>query len=344
MSPAARLGVALAAASAYSAVPAAWYHTVQEATDWRWTTAVLFTVHGVGQVAAMSVLARPRVARRVAARATGAVVAALLVLDAAGAVLLAAAPAPGGFWLLLAGRAVTGCAIGALTPLATAGLTRGGRGTELATVAILGAVGAGSLGAGALSAAGWSRAAVLALGAVPLVAGAWLVRGVPAELGVQVPTSEQADAPAPTAGVALWAVVAFACNGVLGLFCSTLPGVVAGLAHGATAVAGATTGIVMVSAGVARLALGGLPTRGVVAVTAVVAAAGGAALGVGLTNELLALALAGAAALGAAAGVGFDAALRTARPRGVAALARVQRGGQLGLVLPVLAYPVVVGP
>ncbi|MEN1974389.1 hypothetical protein, partial [Cellulomonas olei] len=123
-----RLAVALAAAGAYSAFPSAWYHLVQEQTGSRWTAAVLFAAHGVAQVAAMTVVARPRTAARASGAGTGRVVAALLLLDTAGALLLVAAPAPGGFALLLAGRVVTGLALGALTPLATAGLARHPRG------------------------------------------------------------------------------------------------------------------------------------------------------------------------------------------------------------------------
>ncbi|HEY0217535.1 MAG TPA: hypothetical protein VGC57_14195, partial [Cellulomonas sp.] len=106
---------------------------------------------------------------------------------------------------------------------------------------------------------------------------------------------------------------------------------------------GATTGLVMISAGTARLALGRLPGRPV-RVLALVAAAVGLLVEVAaLATGHLAGALLGAALLGAAAGIGFDTALRLAAPAGVPALARVQRGGQVGLVLPVLAYPVVSG-
>ncbi|HEY0187322.1 MAG TPA: hypothetical protein VGC67_07525 [Cellulomonas sp.] len=343
LTPVARLTVALAVASAYSAFPSAFYHLVQEQTGSRWTTAVLFTVHGVAQVAAMTVLTRGRLAARVTALGTGRAVAVLLVVDALGAAVLVAAPAPGGAAVLLAGRVLTGLALGGLTPLVTAGLAGHPRGTELATVAILGAVGVGSLLAGLLAGAGWSRAGVLAVGLVALPAAAWLVRGV---RGAVVPAP--ADRlplpdlrPAPSRRLASWVLLAFACNGVLGLFCSTLPGVVAALAQGASLVAGATTGLVMISAGVARLVLGRLPARPV-RMLAVAAAAGGTVVeALALSADHLAGALVGAALLGAAAGIGFDTALRLAGPHGVPALARVQRGGQLGLVLPVLAYPVV---
>lgn len=369
-----RLAVALAAAGAYSAFPSAWYHLVQEQTGSRWTTAVLFAAHGIAQVAAMTVVARPGTAARASGAGTGRVVGALLLLDTAGAALLVAAPAPGGFALLLAGRVVTGLALGALTPLATAGIARHPRGTAVATAAVLGAVGAGALLAGGLAAAGWTRPAVLGVGLVLLPAAAVLVRrvevagvaaGVPVAVssavhveaesapGVPVPASALVVPPAPAAVVgpapsaaparaALPALLAFACTGVLGLFSSTLPGVVAGLAGGAATVAGATTGLVMLSAGGARLLLGGLPAGRVRALALAAAAVGAAGEVAALHAGHLAGALASAALLGAAAGVGFDAALRAAAPRGVPALARTQRGGQLGLVLPVLAYPVVV--
>ncbi|WHP18158.1 hypothetical protein [Cellulomonas sp. ES6] len=340
-----RLALALAAAGAYSAFPSAWYHLVQEQTGSRWTAAVLFAAHGVAQVAAMTVVARPRTAARASGAATGRVVAALLLLDTAGALLLVAAPAPGGFALLLAGRVVTGLALGALTPLATAGLARHPRGTAVATAAVLGAVGAGALLAGGLAAAGWTRPAVLGVGLVLLPAAAVLVRrvevaGVVGAVGASSPVAVSSAVRVQAA--TLPALLAFACTGVLGLFSSTLPGVVAALAGGAATVAGATTGLVMLSAGGARLLLGGLPARRVHALALAAAVAGAAGEAVALHAGHLAGALASAALLGAAAGVGFDAALRAAAPRGLTALARTQRGGQLGLVLPVLAYPVVV--
>ncbi|HEY0217664.1 MAG TPA: hypothetical protein VGC57_14840, partial [Cellulomonas sp.] len=292
MTPTTRLTLALGTASAYSAFPAAYYHLVQDATGSRWTTAVLFSAHGVAQVVAMSTLSaltRSRLATRAAGGGTGRAVAVLLLLDAAGAALLVLAPAPGGFALLLVGRVVTGLALGALAPLATAGLALHPRGSELATGAILGAVGVGSLLAGLLAGLGWSRPGVLAVGLVALPVAAWLVRGVrvaaPAPV-VPVPAAAvpAAAVPVPAAGrVAGWAALAFVANGVLGLFCSTLPGVVAGLAQGTAVVAGATTGLVMISAGTARLALGRLPGRPV-RVLALVAAA------VGLLVEVAALA------------------------------------------------------
>lgn len=365
MIPAARMTIALGTASAYSAFPSAWYHLVQDETGWRWTTSVLFAAHGVAQVVAMTLLARPGVATRLAGRAAGAAVAVLLLADAVGAALLAAAPAPGGFALLLVGRVVTGVALGALTTLATGFLARGRHGTGLATVAILGAVGVGSLTAGALAASGWSRSGVLALGLVLLPAAAWLVHTASTGSRVRVPvpagnpaTPGKQVAPVPAApgdddergpdpgvgrGLAVPVVVAFLANGVLGLFCSTLPGVIAGLAGGASAVAGATTGLVMVSAGGARLLLARVPARPVAVVTALAAVVGVAAEIAALAAGHVVGALTAAALLGAAAGVGFDTALRSARRHGVPALARVQRGGQLGLVLPVLAYPVVAG-
>lgn len=378
MTPASRLVLALGAASAYSAFPAAFYHHVQDATGSSWSTPILFAAHGLAQVAAMTVVGqfRPRGAR------AGRVVAALLLADAAGALLLVAAPAPGGFALLLAGRVVTGAALGALAPVATAGIVAHPRGAALATVAILGAVGAGSLAAGALAAVGWSRAAVLAIGPVLLPVAAWLVRGVgtqrddasttvpvsgepavavgalpgsgprqasmastPREPGTSSPATAPSAPAHPVAArpvpVLACAALAFAANGVLGLFCSTLPGVVAGLAHGASAVAGVTTGLVMLSAGGARLLLGGMPTRRVLLVAALAAVLGVPGLAAGLASGALGVVLTCAALLGAAAGTAFDSALRCVGPAGVAGLARVQRGGQLGLVLPVLAYPVV---
>lgn len=356
MSPTARLVLALTVASAFSAFPSAYYHRVAEATGSQWATAVLFVAHGIASVLAMSLLARPGPALRTARIGLGRTVPALLILDAVGALLLVLAPDPAGVAWLLAGRVVTGAALGALTPLVTAGLSRDRSGTALATAAILGGVGLGSLLAGVLAQIGLTRTEVFATGLAGLLAAAALTRragladpsgvtpgrdGNPVLATAPVPVPV---VPSPMAPVVGCVVLAFAANGVLGLFTSTLPGFVAAKAGGAELVAGATAGLVMLAAGTARLTLL-RASAGSVRVAAIVAAVAGAVLfAAGSLAGAVVVALLGGMALGAAAGVGYDTALRTAADRagGIGPVAEVQRGGQLGLILPVLVYPLVV--
>jgi MFS family permease len=354
VSPTARLVLALTVASAFSAFPSAYYHRVAEATGSQWATAVLFVAHGIASVLAMSLLTRPGPALHTARIGLGRAVPTLLILDAIGALLLVLAPDPAGVAWLLAGRVVTGAALGALTPLVTAGLSRDRSGTVLATAAILGGVGLGSLLAGVLAEVGLTRTEVFATGLAGLLAAAVLTRragladrsgtGPTPAVGPVLAAAPAPALPSPMAGVVGCVVLAFAANGVLGLFTSTLPGFVAAKAGGAELVAGATAGLVMLAAGAARLTLL-RASAGSVRVAAVVAAVAGAVLfAAGSLAGAVVVALLGGMALGAAAGVGYDTALRTAADRagGIGPVAEVQRGGQLGLILPVLVYPLVV--
>ncbi|MET7392827.1 hypothetical protein ABZS66_04935 [Dactylosporangium sp. NPDC005572] len=342
---------ALAAAGAFSSFPSPYYHRMADATGSRWTTVGLFVVHGVASFAAMSALARLRPARSVRPGSVR-LLRGLLLLDAAGGLLLVAAPAPAGVPWLLAGRAVTGAALGALTPVATAGLSSRRHGTALATAAIIGGVGLGALLAGGMAAGGLSRAAVFGVGLIGLLGVAALVRtgsgagdtaGAPAR---GTGTGTVADGTGPRAVVLRCALLAFAANGVLGLFTSILPGLVADRAGGAELVAGATAGLVMLAAGAARLALLRVPANRTGPGAVAAAVTGAALFAAGLGAGTVPASMAGGVLLGAAAGVGYDAALRiTARlTDGVGPLAQVQRGGQLGLVLPVVAYPLLVPP
>lgn len=343
MGGASRLTAALATASAFSALPSAFYHRIAEASGTTWTTALLFASHGVACILAMSVCARsgPRLAGVPRAR----IVSGLLLADAVGSAFLVLAPEPEGTAMLLAGRLVTGAALGALTPLVTESLAGARGGTVLATAAVFGGVGAGSLAAGLFAAAGATRSAVFAVGTTSLVIVALLVRSA------TPPPQDSPARPGPATAampVAVCAALAFAANGVLGLFTSTLPGVIAARSAGSVLVAGATAGIVMLAAGAARLAVRSTGWR-----------LGSVIGGCASAGTLLFLlsphsvdglatitALAGGALLGAAAGLSYDAALRgaaeavSARDR-LRSVAHVQRGGHLGLVLPVLGSAVV---
>ncbi|NTW41689.1 MAG: hypothetical protein HGA44_17725, partial [Cellulomonadaceae bacterium] len=56
-----RAGVALAAVSALSSAPSAFYHVVQDTTGAAWTTSLLFVAYGSAQlVTTATVAARPR--------------------------------------------------------------------------------------------------------------------------------------------------------------------------------------------------------------------------------------------------------------------------------------------
>ncbi|GAB6898901.1 hypothetical protein [Kineosporia succinea] len=322
-----RPALALGCASAFSALPGAFYHRVAETTGSTWSTVWLFTGHGLAGTLALTVLLA-RSGRPLAPRALPV----LLVADAAAGLLLVLAPAPGGFGLLLAGRLLTGALLGLITTLATGLLLAAPGGSRVAVAMIFGGVGVGSLGAGLLSGAGWSRAAVLGLGVAGLICAATVVLldpGRPEHLEREAPVS---GGETSNRAVAL----AFVSNGVLALFTSTLPGVVADHGSGSALLAGSTAGIVMLAAGGARLGLTRLPATAGLGVAVI----GVFLFGAGLAHGGVPLLLAGGLLLGAAAGIGYDAALNLSS--GVIGLHAVQRGGQLGLVLPVLVYPLVV--
>ncbi|GAA2631957.1 hypothetical protein [Paractinoplanes durhamensis] len=424
--------VALTAASAFSSFPSPFYHQVSSSP---WTTAGLFVAHSAASVAAIGTLTRPRIAALAQGRWA---LPALLIADAAGGLLLVAAPAPGGFGLLLAGRIVTGAALGFLTAVVTSRLA-----PAHATAAIFGGVGCGAVLAGTLAATGLPRALVFGLGVVALaVAAAAAASAARRERvnGIRVPTPPQGFAsaqvngrfmpaqvneplapaplapaqataplapaqaslplapaqatvplapaplapaqataplapaqaslplapahatarlaPAPAnAGAAgpaakirvatVPALLAFGANGVLGLFTSTLPGLVADRAEGwaadwaggAVLLAGLTAGLVMLAAGAARLLRIRLPI-------AVPAAAGLALFTAGLYLGSATALLGGGVLLGTAAGLAYDTALRLVRDAGggLTAVARAQWWGQVGLILPVVAYALLVPP
>lgn len=387
--PFAAPALALAAAGAFSALPGAFYHHVAEATGSTWSTVWLFAGHGLAGVVGLSLLSRGARSGAAAPGTGSRLLPRLLLADAIAGLLLVLAPPPGGFALLLAGRLITGFLLGMITPLAT-GLLLGSRsGSAVAVAAIFGGVGAGSLGAGALSGLGLSRPAVLGTGVLLLLSVTALVTRMLREAGPvaaetppaadpqagrrlastdrQDPETDSAttgiDRRAAGAGfdVAAGVVLAFVANGVLALFTSTLPGVVAAHGSDSTLLAGATAGLVMLAAGGVRLGLGRLSARAVNLTGGLGAGIGICLFATGLSapHGSVAALLGGGLLLGGAAGLGYEAALRTVGPADVhagaarrggteltaARLARtaaVQRGGQLGLVVPVLLYPLVV--
>lgn len=348
------LAAGLAAASAFSAMPSAFYHLVDSPWPLAWTTPALFVAHGLAQVAAMTA-----VLRRSGPSSPDKTVAGLLVLDAAAGLVLVAAPAHGarGLLVLLVGRVLTGVVLGLIVPLVSRELVGADGGPAVVTAAMLGGVGIGSLAAGALAASGLGRSQVLAVGV-----GALLVAAFGAALGrrssvrapwrtPEVRRSAERVGPhaSPRGAVAVALTLAFAANGLLAVFTSTLPGVVAGLGHGSALLAGATAGTVMLAAGAARLPLAGLPGRAVRVIGVVAALVGAVALGAGLARGVLVAALAGGVLLGAAAGIGVEAAFALAAGAGDGgrSLIRVQRSAQLGLVVPVACWPLfglLVGP
>ncbi|MDQ7909974.1 hypothetical protein RB614_36300 [Phytohabitans sp. ZYX-F-186] len=321
-------GLALTVASAFSSFPSPYYHRVAEASGSRWTTVGLFVAHSAASVTAIGALTRPRLARYTSARW---LLPALLLADAAGGLLLVVAPTPGGAGWLLVGRVVTGAALGVLTAVVTSRLAARRRGPARATAAIFGGVGCGAVLAGTLAAVGLPRPAVFGLGAAALLAAAI---AAPREAGTVV-----SSRPARARIAAAPALLAFSANGVLGLFTSTLPGLVAQRAGGAELVAGLTAGAVMLSAGLARLVLTRMPV-------AVPAVAGALTFGLGLPSGSAGPLLAGGVLLGLAAGLAYDRALLLVRRSGagLAPVARAQWWGQVGLILPVVAYPLVVPP
>ena len=342
-----RLAVALIVASAFSSFPSAFYATI--ATDvggGTVTTAVLFASHGAAAIVAMSVLAVPAIATTVARIPLRLYLTAVLGLDALAGLLLVSANGQAEFVLALAGRIATGIALGALTPVVASALAGYRGGSALSTAGILGGVGVGSFVAGTL-ALQLQRPAVFGIGCLALIAAAAFVlsasdRVTARPLGLDVTAPVGSAVPLVVVGAA---ALAFAANGLLGLFTSILPGTVAAASHAPREfIAGVTVAVVLVAAGAARLTI---PTdRGRVA--RVIAAAalllGAVVFGVGLGAASVALSLIGGVLLGFAAGIAYDTALSLAASRTIGAarvraLAAVQRGGQFGLVIPVLLYP-----
>ncbi|WP_084125202.1 hypothetical protein [Demequina sp. NBRC 110054] len=340
----AREVLVLTLVSAFSAFPSPFYADIAAASAWGlWTSAVLFAAHGVAVIVAMTWLRRAGMARRVPSRSL--VVVALLV-DAVGGVLLALGMSAAGVGLLLAGRVVTGLALGLATPLLTETLARHARGTAWATAATLGGVGMGALAAAMLVATGVAVPAVFAAGASVLALVALAVALSPTMVPAIVPTTAAPpSASARDRALAAAVVLVFVANGLLGLFTSLVPAVVVAAIGGGSLLAGAVVAATMIGAGAARLAMDASRPRVVASVAVGSLGAGCFLFTAGVAAHQGPAVILGSVILGASCGLGYDAGLRMAigskvdALARVAALARAQRAGQLGLVVPALVFP-----
>ena len=341
-----RTALPLFAVSAFSSFPSPFYRELAPVLgSIELTTAVLFAAHGIAAILAMTTLTLAPVTKRIERASTGAVLSVLVLMDAAAGLLFVVASGPGEFAFLFAARLLTGAVLGCVTVVATSKLAQVAGGTGVATAGILGGVGLGALAAASLAAVGASRPWVFAAGVIvlgALAAVSWFTREPNA---VRIPARAENIHATPL--VIACAGLAFLANGVLGLFTSVLPGIVAGSATDGALAAGLTVAATLLAAGAARL-LVPANRQGTARVLGVGALATGTLLfAVGLSTSSIPLALVGGVLLGAAAGLGYEAAISTATSKSlpaarVAVLARVQRGGQLGLVIPVLLYPLAI--
>jgi predicted MFS family arabinose efflux permease len=275
-----------------------------------------------------------------------------LVLEAVAALALALTP---NVAVLITARVVTGLAVGALTPTATAYLAelhgrsasaRPGTGAVVATAANLGGLGLGSLVAGFL---------VGHLGdplRVPHVVFLVLLLLATAAIAF-VPETVEAErrpyrvqrivVPAAARGRYLAAALAsFGLFAVLGLFSSLAPAVLASLGHSGPVAGGATAFAVFATAALSQLLLVRLPVHHQVRLGLLLTAVGVVVLGSGVLLELVALFVVGGIVAGAGVGVLLKGALTTATSlapagsRGEAA-AGIFLAGYLGMAVPALA-------
>lgn len=350
-----RLAVALTVASAFSSFPSAFYATItDEVGGGKGTTPILFASHGAAAIAAMSVLALPAVATAAARIPLRVYLAVVLGFDAIGGTLLVLSDGDAQFVLVLAGRIATGIALGALTPVVAAALAGYRGGSALATAGILGGVGVGSLVAGSLALLDVPRTAVFGIGCLALIAAAVVVFSGSVTVD-HSPTNEPSattESTQPATSVAVLVVgtaaLAFTANGVLGLFTSVLPGIVASASSTPREfTAGLTVAVVLLAAGAARLAVPADRSRLARWLAVAFLFVGTVVFGVGIADASIALSLIGGVLLGFSAGIAYDTAIalaarRTIGSARVRALAAVQRGGQFGLVIPVLLYPLAI--
>ncbi|THG29341.1 MFS transporter [Naasia lichenicola] len=344
--------VALAAASAFSSFPSAFYQQLPpDFGSAALTTALLFAAHGIAAALAMGVLARRQGARWISRFGTAPIIVVALLVDALGGAVLALAGDGSELAELLVGRLVTGAALGIVTVCATSVIVTAPRGSSVTTACILGGVGAGAVLSGGIAAFDLARSAVFVVGILLLLLAAGLVHSASGRTSDLSPARQETDSPGGTpavppiftAAVAVAVTLAFVSNGVLGLFTSIVPGFVAAESGGAPLIAGLTAGTALLAAGAARVLLAPVES-GVVRIIGFVALAlGAAAFAYGMVASAIPSALVGGALLGGAAGIAYstaiDLAARTAGPVRIRMLAQVQRGGQLGLVIPVLLFP-----
>ncbi|MFD0484344.1 MFS transporter [Kineococcus sp. GCM10028916] len=281
------------------------------------------------------------------------VLAPALVLEAVAALALALTP---NLAVLIVARIVTGLAVGALTPTATAYLAelhgrtasrRPGLGAVVATAANLGGLGLGALVAGLL---------VGHLGdplRVPHEVFLVLLLLAAAAVALLVPETvdrehrpyrvQRIAVPAAARGRYLAAALAaFALFAVLGLFTSLAPAVLASLGHPGPVTGGASTFAVLAAAALSQVLLVRLRATHQVRIGLALTALGVVGLGAGVVLGLVAVFLGGAVVAGAGVGVLLKGSLTTATslaPAGASgeAAAGIFLAGYLGMAVPALA-------
>lgn len=341
MSPRTFAVALLLAISAYSAFPSPFYGQIASSfAGGSWAAAVAFAVHG-----AFAMLAMTWVQRLNLARVSGwHLICVALLVDGLGGLALAVGAFADNIALLLLGRAITGLALGLATPMLSVAITPDDADTRWVTMATLGGVGLGALISAGLAAAGLQFAGITLAGGVGIIVLAVmsLSRSVPL-----APSAPHHTSAGPIRAsdrlLVIAAMLTFVANGVLGLFSSLVPASIASMIGGGSALAGIVAGITLVSAGAARATMRlTLPqTTGAIVIGGV---AGALLLIAALSSRQPLLAVASGTVLGAACGLTYDLGLALAARNDPDAgrldrLARAQRSGQLGLVLPALIYP-----
>ncbi|GAA0307860.1 MFS transporter [Kineococcus aurantiacus] len=275
-----------------------------------------------------------------------------LALEAVAALALALTP---DVVVLVVARVLTGLAVGAITPTATAWLaelhgraasTRPATPAVVATAANLGGLGLGSLAAGFLVGHLGDPLRVphlvfLVLLVVSALAAATVPETVTAE---HRPYRVQRIAvPAAARGRYLAAALAaFGLFAVLGLFSSLAPAVLSSLGHAGAVPGGATSFAVFAAAAVSQVLLVKLPAHHQLRLGLLLTGLGVVVLGAGVLAGAVALFVAGGVVAGAGVGVLLKGSLTTAtslapaHSRGEAA-AGIFLAGYLGMALPALA-------
>ncbi|PRY16591.1 MFS transporter [Kineococcus rhizosphaerae] len=275
-----------------------------------------------------------------------------LALEAVAALALTLTP---NVVVLVVARVVTGLAVGAVTPTATAWLAelhgrsaarRPGTAAVVATAANLGGLGLGSLVAGFLVGhLGDPLRVPHLVFLVLLVVSAAAVRSVPETVTAQHrPYRVQRVAvPAAARGRYLAAALAsFGLFAVLGLFSSLAPAVLASLGHTGAVPGGLTAASVFAAAALSQVLLVTLPAHHQLRLGLVLTAAGVVVLGAGVLAGTVALFVGGGVVAGAGVGVLLKGTLTTATSLAPAgsrgeATAGIFLAGYLGMAVPALA-------
>jgi hypothetical protein len=275
-----------------------------------------------------------------------------LALEAVAALALALTP---DVVVLVAARVVTGLAVGALTPTATAYLgelhgrsapARPGTGAVVATAANLGGLGLGSLAAGFLVGhLGDPLRVPHEVFLVLLLLATAALALVPETVAPQrrAYRVQRIAVPADARGRYLAAALAaFGLFAVLGLFSSLAPAVLASLGHAGPVTGGATAFAVFAAAALSQVLLAGLPAHHQVRLGLVLTATGVVVLGAGVLLAAVVPFAVGGVVAGAGVGVLLKGSLSTATSlapagsRGEAA-AGIFLAGYLGMAVPALA-------